>query len=98
MASWCQRAISTRVGLCRSAAEYGCRRDRCNRRGAATLSEISLISVLVFLTLTLAIEATYWIVWRSHRVHRSIGRRLAVSKRGSSAHEVLSTLREERGL
>jgi tight adherence protein B len=62
------------------------------------LSDISLITVFVFLALTLAIEAAYWVVWRSHRVNRSIGRRLALSRRAASTHEAFSTLREERGL
>jgi tight adherence protein B len=62
------------------------------------LSEVSLITIFVFLALTLAIEATYCIVWRSHRVHSSIGRRLALSRRAANTHEALSTLREGRGL
>jgi tight adherence protein B len=61
------------------------------------LSQISLISLLVFVAVILAVEGLYWIAWRARRVHGSIIRRLALSKRTAGAREMVSTLREERG-
>jgi tight adherence protein B len=61
------------------------------------LSQISLISLLVFAAVMLAVEGLYWIAWRSRRVHGSINRRLALSKRTAGGREMVSTLREVRG-
>jgi tight adherence protein B len=61
------------------------------------LSQISLISLLVFVAVMLAVEGLYWIAWRSRRVHGSINRRLALSKRTAGGREMVSTLREVGG-
>jgi tight adherence protein B len=66
--------------------------------GAATLNELSLISAFVFVAVLLAVEALYWIAWRSRRTQKSINRRLALSKRLGSPNEALNALRNERGL
>jgi len=65
---------------------------------ARIMNELSLISLLIFITVVAAVQAVCWIAWRSRRVHKSINRRLTLSKPAARGHEGLKTLRGERGL
>jgi tight adherence protein B len=62
------------------------------------LNELSLISALVFIAVLFAVEAIYWIAWRSHRAQKSINRRLMLSKQLGRSKEVVNALRDGRGL
>jgi len=62
------------------------------------LSELSLISALLFIAVALATQGLYRIAVRSRRVQHAMSRRLALSKFSAGAHEALNARRVERGL
>lgn len=62
------------------------------------MSDVSLISVLLFIAVALATQGLYWIAWRTRRAQSSIKRRLALSKEGAASPGALNALRDERGL
>lgn len=62
------------------------------------MNDLSLISVLSFIAVALATQGLYWIAWRYRRTQNSVKRRLALSKENATAHGVLDTLRDGRGL
>ena len=62
------------------------------------MTELSIISAIIFIAVLLAVDAIYRMAWRSHRDQKSINRRLALSRKLASPQEVLATLRNERGL
>jgi tight adherence protein B len=62
------------------------------------LNELLLISGLVFITVLLAVVATYWIARRSRHTQKSITRRLALSKQRDRSQETVNALRAHRGL
>lgn len=62
------------------------------------MDELSIISTIVFIAALLAVEATYWMAFRSREATRSINRRLALSKQLANPTDVLNALRAERGL
>jgi tight adherence protein B len=61
------------------------------------MSQLSFISILVFVAGLLAVEALYWILIRPRRTAKAINRRLVLSKKLGTASEVLNTMRSERG-
>lgn len=61
-------------------------------------NELWIISLTVFVTALLGIEAVYWLVFESRHRRQSINRRLARSKRAKNPTEFLEALRHERGL
>ena len=61
-------------------------------------NELWVISALVFGAALLAIQATYWLVFRTRREQKAINRRVALSTRLADASEVLETVRRERDL
>jgi tight adherence protein B len=62
------------------------------------MNEVAVISIVLFIAVTLATQGLYWILWRSHRAQSSIKRRLALSKQGADMHGIPNALRDERGL
>ena len=62
------------------------------------MTELSLISIFLFIAVALATQGLYRIAMRSRRVQHSISQRLALSKLGVGVHEALNARRVERGL
>jgi len=62
------------------------------------VSELGIISLLVFVSALLGVQAAYWLISRARRTHASVNRRLASSARLADPSETLNALRRERGL
>jgi tight adherence protein B len=60
------------------------------------LSELSIITLVVFAAVALAVEAAYWLLVRSWQTTASTNRRLAQSKPTATPAAALSALRAER--
>jgi tight adherence protein B len=56
-----------------------------------------IIYALVFATVLLAVQATYWLVFRMRTAQKSVNRRLALAQHLSNPTAVLEALRQERG-
>src|SRR4051812_18245109 len=98
MASNCQRAILSAEVSCNEVFyDQAPQRQGDSSRGHS-VSDISIISVLVFLALTLAIEAGYWMTWRAYRVQLAMRRRLASNQWSTNNDRAASLRRETLGL
>ena len=60
------------------------------------MSELGIITAVVFVAVALAVEAVYWLVSHSWSTNKSISRRLALGRELTSRAAVLNALREER--
>jgi tight adherence protein B len=56
-----------------------------------------IIYALVFATVLLAVQATYWLAFRMRSAQKSVNRRLALTQKLSNPTAVLEALRQERG-
>jgi tight adherence protein B len=61
------------------------------------VSAPTLITILAFCAGLLAVEALYWLVFKSRGARKAINRRLALSQEVHNQPEVLDILRRERG-
>jgi tight adherence protein B len=62
------------------------------------LSQLSIIYIIIFCAVLLAVQGAYSFLAEQQRSRGAINRRLVLAKQGISAQEVLETLRRERGL
>jgi tight adherence protein B len=62
------------------------------------LNELSIIFVIIFVAVLLAVQGAYWVLSEQRRTRGAVNRRLILAKHGGSAQEVFETLRRERGL
>jgi tight adherence protein B len=62
------------------------------------VNELWVITLFVFTAALLGIVATYWLLFEARSTHKSISRRLALSRKLASPTEVLDALRRERGI
>jgi tight adherence protein B len=62
------------------------------------LSELTLIYVVIFCAVLLAVQGGYWYFSERQRTRGAINRRLLLAKQTHSAKEVFETLKRERGL
>jgi tight adherence protein B len=60
------------------------------------MSELGIITAVVFVAVALGVEAVYWLVSHSWSTNKSISRRLALGRELTSRAAVLNALREER--
>ena len=61
------------------------------------MNELWLIYALIFAAAVLAVEASYWLIFRVRGKQRTINRRLALSRQLADRGAVLDALRQERG-
>ena len=61
------------------------------------MSDLSVIFTLIFVAASLAIYGVYWIFVFNRREHKTINRRLDLTKRLDDSSVVLETLLRERG-
>jgi len=62
------------------------------------LDELAVISIIVFGTVMLAVQGSYWLFAEQKRVRSAVNRRLILLKQSRSAEEIFETLKRERGL
>jgi tight adherence protein B len=62
------------------------------------LSQLSIIYIIIFCAVLLAVQGAYLFLAEQQRSRGAINRRLVLAKQGISAQEVLEALRRERGL
>jgi tight adherence protein B len=62
------------------------------------LNELWIITLFVFMAALFGIVAIYWLAFEARNAHKSITRRLALSRQLASPTEILDALRRERGI
>ena len=62
------------------------------------MSELSIIYIIIFCAVLLAVQGGYWLFAEQQRTRGAINRRLVLAKQTGSAQEIFETLKRERGL
>jgi tight adherence protein B len=62
------------------------------------VTELWVITLLVFIAALFGVVATYWLVFDARSTQKSISRRLALGAQLANPSEILDTLRRERGI
>ena len=62
------------------------------------MSQLSLIYIIIFCAVLLAVQGAYWLFTEQQRARGAINRRLILTKQTGSAQEIFDTLKRERGL
>jgi tight adherence protein B len=62
------------------------------------MNQLSLIYIIVFCAVLLAVQGAYWFFTEQRQMRGAINRRLVLAKQNPSAQDVLETLKRERGL
>jgi tight adherence protein B len=62
------------------------------------LNQLSIIYIIIFCAVLLAVQGAYWFFSEQKRARGAINRRLILAKQGVSAQDVFDALKRERGL
>jgi tight adherence protein B len=62
------------------------------------VTQLTIIYVIIFCAVLLAVQGAYWLISERQRERGAINRRLVLAKQGAGAQEILEILRRERGL